>query len=62
MSIQSFLSALKGKSYLEPHVALGRSDLIINILDSEWVVEANEPRKTKPPPKKKGQKKRKKKM
>jgi hypothetical protein len=38
--IQSFLSALKGKSYLEPHVALGRSDLIINILDSEWVIEA----------------------
>jgi hypothetical protein len=38
--IQSFLTALKGKSYLEPHVALGRSDLIINILDSEWVIEA----------------------
>jgi hypothetical protein len=38
--IQSFLTALQGKSYLEPHVALGRSDLIINILDSEWVIEA----------------------
>jgi AAA-like domain len=38
--IQSFLTALKGKSYLEPHVALGRSDLIINILGSEWVIEA----------------------
>ena len=38
--IQSFLTALKGKSYLESHVALGRSDLIINILDSEWVIEA----------------------
>jgi AAA-like domain len=38
--IQSFLTALNGKSYLEPHVALGRSDLIINILDSEWVIEA----------------------
>jgi hypothetical protein len=38
--IQSFLTALRGKSYLEPHVALGRSDLIINILDSEWVIEA----------------------
>jgi AAA-like domain len=38
--IQSFLTALNGKSYLEPHVALGRSDLIINILGSEWVIEA----------------------
>jgi AAA-like domain len=38
--IQSFLEALKGKSYLEPHVGLGRSDLIINILDNEWVIEA----------------------
>ncbi len=38
--IQSFLEALKGKSYLEPHVALGRSDLIVNILGSEWVIEA----------------------
>ena len=38
--IQSFLTALKGKSYLEPQVALGRSDLIINIWDSEWVIEA----------------------
>jgi AAA-like domain len=38
--IQSFLEALKGKSYLEPHVGLGRSDLIINILGSEWVIEA----------------------
>jgi hypothetical protein len=38
--IQSFLEALKGKSYLEPHVGLGRSDLTINILGSEWVIEA----------------------
>jgi hypothetical protein len=38
--IQSFLTALKGRSYLEPHVALGRSDSILNILDSEWVIEA----------------------
>jgi AAA-like domain len=38
--IQSFLEVFKGKSYLEPHVALGRSDLIINILDNEWVLEA----------------------
>lgn len=38
--IQSFLEVFKGKSYLEPHVALGRSDLIINILDNEWIIEA----------------------
>jgi hypothetical protein len=38
--IQSFLEVFKGKSYLEPHVGLGRSDLIINILDNEWVIEA----------------------
>jgi AAA-like domain len=38
--IQSFLEVFKGKSYLEPHVALGRSDLIINIANNEWVIEA----------------------
>ena len=38
--IQSFLEVFKGKSYLEPHVALGRSDLIVNILNNEWVIEA----------------------
>jgi hypothetical protein len=38
--IQSFLKVFKGKSYLEAHVALGRSDLIVNILDTELVVEA----------------------
>ncbi len=38
--IQSFLEVLKGKSYLEAHVALGRSDLIINVLDTELVIEA----------------------
>jgi hypothetical protein len=38
--IQSFLEVFKGKSYLEPHVALGRSDLIINILNNEWVIES----------------------
>jgi hypothetical protein len=38
--IQSFLEVFKGKSYLEPHVALGRSDLIINILNHEWVIES----------------------
>jgi hypothetical protein len=38
--IQSFLEVFKGKSYLEPHVGLGRSDLIINILNNEWVIES----------------------
>jgi hypothetical protein len=38
--IQSFLMVLKGKSYLEPHVALGRSDLIVNIRGTEFVIEA----------------------
>jgi predicted transport protein len=37
--IHSFLAVLKGKSYLEPHVALGRSDLLINIKGSEFVIE-----------------------
>jgi hypothetical protein len=38
--IQSFLMVLKGKSYLEAHVALGRSDLIVNIHGTEFVIEA----------------------
>jgi hypothetical protein len=37
--IQSFLAVLEGKSYLEPHVALGRSDLIVNIKGVEFVIE-----------------------
>ncbi len=37
--IQAFLQVLKGKSYLEAHVALGRSDLIVNIRGQEFVVE-----------------------
>jgi hypothetical protein len=37
--IQAFLSAVEGKSYLEPHVALGRSDLIINVAGFESVIE-----------------------
>ncbi|MEY4927616.1 MAG: hypothetical protein RI894_2052 [Bacteroidota bacterium] len=37
--IQSFLQAVKGKSYLEAHVALGRSDLIINIKGQEFVIK-----------------------
>jgi hypothetical protein len=38
--IQAFLLAVEGKSYLEPHVALGRSDLIVNIKGTEFVIEA----------------------
>jgi len=38
--IQSFLQVFKGKSYLEPHVALGRSDLVVNLLNNEFVIEA----------------------
>jgi hypothetical protein len=38
--IQSFLQVIEGKSYLEPHVALGRSDLIVNVGGTEFVIEA----------------------
>lgn len=37
--IQSYLQILKGKSYVEPHVALGRSDLILNVAGYEAVIE-----------------------
>jgi hypothetical protein len=37
--IQTFLQVMKGQSYLEPHVALGRSDLIVNIRGNEAVIE-----------------------
>ena len=37
--IQAFLQVLDGKSYLEAHVALGRSDLIVNVRGQEVVVE-----------------------
>ena len=38
--IQSFLVVMEGKSYLEAHIALGRSDLIVNIQGTEFVIEA----------------------
>jgi hypothetical protein len=38
--IQAFLQVAEGKSYLEAHVALGRSDLIVNIQNQEFVIEA----------------------
>jgi len=37
--IQSFLQEMGGKSYLEPHTGLGRSDLIVNLDNHEYVVE-----------------------
>lgn len=38
--IAAFLQQAGGKSYLEPHTGLGRSDLIINLNGHEYVVEA----------------------
>jgi hypothetical protein len=38
--IQAFLQVIEGKSYLEAHVALGKSDLIVNIAGNEFVIEA----------------------
>lgn len=37
--IQAFLSEMGGKSYLEAHTGLGRSDLIINLNEREYVIE-----------------------
>ncbi len=37
--LQALLDLVEGKSYLEPHTGLGRSDLILNIDDKEYVVE-----------------------
>lgn len=37
--IQAFLQEVAGKSYLEPHTGLGRSDLIIDINGNEYVIE-----------------------
>jgi len=38
--IQTLIQILEGKSYLEPHVGLGNSDLIINVNNEEFVIEA----------------------
>ncbi len=37
--IQSFIQMAEGKSYLEPHTGLGRSDLVVNISGREYVFE-----------------------
>ncbi len=38
--INAFLSIVGGKSYLEAHTGLGRTDLLINVNNQEYVVEA----------------------
>ncbi len=38
--IQAFLLAVEGKSYLEAHAALGRTDLRINVAGQECVIES----------------------
>jgi acylphosphatase len=38
--IQSFLNIIEAKSYMEPHTGLGRSDLIVNYQNTEYVIEA----------------------
>ena len=38
--INAFLGVVRGKSYLEAHAALGRTDLVINVHGYEQVVEA----------------------
>jgi acylphosphatase len=38
--IQSFLNIIEAKSYMEPHTGLGRSDLIVNCQNTEYVIEA----------------------
>ncbi len=37
--IQYFLNTIGGKSYLEAHAGLGRSDLIVNYMGYEYVIE-----------------------
>ena len=38
--INAFLELVRGKSYLEAHIGLGRTDLLINVNGDEQVVEA----------------------
>jgi hypothetical protein len=37
--MQAFLQIAEGKSYLEAHAGLGRSDLIVNVLSHEYLFE-----------------------
>jgi hypothetical protein len=38
--LNAFLAIVEGKSYLEAHTALGRTDLLINVNNQEFVIEA----------------------
>ncbi len=38
--INAFLGVIGGKSYLEAHAGLGRTDLVLNVRNQEYVVEA----------------------
>jgi AAA-like domain len=38
--INAFLGVIGGKSYLEAHAGLGRTDLVLNVRNREYVVEA----------------------
>jgi hypothetical protein len=37
--IQTFIQSIEGKSYLEPYTGAGKSDLIVNVNDYEYVIE-----------------------
>ncbi len=38
--LNAFLAIVEGKSYIEAHTALGRTDLLINVNNQEYVIEA----------------------
>jgi hypothetical protein len=38
--LNAFLTIVEGKSYIEAHTALGRTDLLINVNNQEYVIEA----------------------
>lgn len=38
--LNAFLTIVEGKSYIEAHTALGRTDLLINVNNQEFVIEA----------------------
>jgi hypothetical protein len=38
--LNAFLAIVEGKSYIEAHTALGRTDLLINVNNQEFVIEA----------------------
>jgi hypothetical protein len=38
--LNAFLATVEGKSYIEAHTGLGRTDLLINVNNREFVIEA----------------------